>query len=175
MLSNAIRAVGSRYSRRARAKRAELFNRLLRPTAHDLILDLGSEDGSHIASVIPFRDNVVIADIDEDALRRGAKRYGFRTLRLDESGRVPAADDEFDIVFRSSVIEHVTVDKGETSEYRTKRDFQHGAWQQQFAAEIRRIAKRYYSPRRANGLRSVGGPWVSEEPLNDVWLALSTA
>jgi hypothetical protein len=146
MLGKAFRAFGLRYSRRARAKRAVLFNRLLQPAAHDLILDLGSEDGSHIASVVPFRDNVVIADIDEGALQRGAERYGFRTLRLDESGRIPAADGEFDIVFCSSVIEHVTVDKGETSEYRSKHDFERAAWQRQqhFAGEIRRIAKRYY-------------------------------
>ena len=35
---------------------------------------------------------------------------------LDESGRLPFPDDHFDIIFCSSTIEHVTVDKGVTED-----------------------------------------------------------
>ena len=137
-------AVG--YSNRARRKRAQLFWRELAPTANDRILDLGSEDGSHIASILAYRDNVVIADIDPDALERGRRNHGFETVLLSESGKLPFADGEFDIVFCSSVIEHVTVGKERLRDYRTQREFGAAAFEHQrrFAAEIERVGRRFF-------------------------------
>jgi hypothetical protein len=134
------------YSNRARRKRARLFWRELAPTGKDRILDLGSEDGSHIASVLPYRENVVIADIDPEALERGRRNHGFETVLLDESEKLPFADGEFDIVFCSSVIEHVTVDKELLREYRTQREFGAAAFEHQrrFAAEIERVGRRFF-------------------------------
>jgi SAM-dependent methyltransferase len=136
----------SRYSESRRHVRGELFLKLLAPTAQDSILDLGSEDGDHIAAIVPFRENVTIADIDATVLERGHARHGFRTALLDESGRLPFGDGEFDIVFCSSVIEHVTVDKTELATIRSGRAFASASWehQREFADEIRRVAKRYF-------------------------------
>lgn len=133
-------------SHRRRQARGELFRALLAPTEHDRILDLGSEEGDHIAAIIPFRENVTIADIDPAALARGRERFGFQTATLDESGRLPFPDDHFDIVFCSSVIEHVTVPKERLAAIRSKRQFAAESWQHQvrFADEVRRVAKRYF-------------------------------
>jgi hypothetical protein len=136
----------SRWSEARRRDRGEMFRTLLAPTAQDRILDLGSEEGDHIAAVVPFRENVTIADIDGAALERGRTRHGFNTALLDESGSLPFADDEFDIVFCSSVIEHVTVDKDQLQGLSDGRAFQAASWQhqQRFADEIRRVGKRYF-------------------------------
>jgi Methyltransferase domain len=142
------KAVGTirAWSSARRSARGELFRKLLSPSEHDAILDLGSEEGDHIAGVVPFRANVTIADIDAAALERGQARFGFRTALLGESDRLPFADGEFDIVFCSSVIEHVTVGKDELTSVRSGHDFANAAWQRQreFADEIRRVGKRYF-------------------------------
>jgi len=141
-----IKRLASAYSARARARRARLFNELLKPKSTDRILDLGSEDGAHFASVISLRENVTIADIDAEALERGRQTYGFRTALLGEDARLPFEDDEFDIVFCSSVIEHVTVDKDKLWDFDSNETFQREALvrQKQMADEIARIGKRYF-------------------------------
>jgi hypothetical protein len=145
-LTDALRGAFVRASARARRHRAEVFRQALHPTAADRILDLGSEDGGHLAAVVPFRENVWIADIDPVLLERGRATFGFRTIELDESGRVPVADQEFDIVFCSSVLEHVTVDKDALDDVRSRRDFERRAFERQrrFATEIARIGRRYF-------------------------------
>lgn len=107
---------------------------------------MGSDDGSHIAGVIPFRKNVYLADILQDALIRGKERFGFRTTLLDESGVLPFPDEYFDIVFCSSLIEHVTVDKKDLARFRSQAEFSAAAEQRQqrLASEIRRVGKRYF-------------------------------
>lgn len=141
-----LRRLALAYSRRARAKRGRLFRELLPLTEDDRLLDLGSEDGSHIAGLIPFRKNVWIADIAPEPLARGAERYGFRTVVLDETGRLPFPDGHFDCVFCSSVIEHVTVDKDAVEDYPTQTAFGAAAWarQQTLAAEIARVGRRFF-------------------------------
>ena len=87
-------------SRKARAKRGELFRRLLPVLPEDTVLDLGGGDGSHIAAILPEHRNIWVADIDPRALEKAAQR-GFHTILLPESGRLPFNDQEFDIVFCS--------------------------------------------------------------------------
>lgn len=134
------------FSGRCRARRAELFCRYLHPTQQDKILDLGSEDGSFVAEIIPFRENVFIADINEGMLSRGQARYGFKTVLLDESSVIPFQDGYFDIVHCNSVIEHVTIDKKQQWSLKSKKEFQRVAFERQkkFANEIRRISKSYF-------------------------------
>src|SRR4051812_36292105 len=99
-----------RLSHRARAKRAQIFRSRFELTPDTRILDLGSEDGSHIHAVLdgnPVRpENVYIADIaaESGALDRGQRLYGYQTVPIDESGRLPFDDQYFDIVHSSSVI-----------------------------------------------------------------------
>ena len=123
-----------------------MFCRYLRPTEEDKILDLGSEDGSFIAATIPFRENVVIADIDEELLLRGRARYGFETVLLDESGVLPFEDDYFDIIHCNSVIEHVTIDRKQQWLLQSQKEFTEVAFERQkrFANEIRRVGKSYF-------------------------------
>ena len=56
MLKKAAKLISDKY----RKKRGELFCKYLYPTEDSKILDLGSEDGRHIAMVVPFRKNVFI-------------------------------------------------------------------------------------------------------------------
>lgn len=89
---------------------------------------------------------MTIADIDPEAVQRGRARFGFQTAVLPESGSLPFADGEFDIVFCSSVIEHVTVDKERLADYRTQREFGKAAFEHQrrFAAELERVGRRFF-------------------------------
>lgn len=136
--------------RQARAKRAGLFREVFSPGPTTRIIDIGSEDGSAIASVIegtpvPPR-NVYIADIDEALVREGARRFGFVPVPIPESGRLAFDDGYFDIVHCSSVIEHVTVPKSEVWAIRSGASFRERAWrrQQAFAEEVRRLGRAYY-------------------------------
>ena len=132
-------------SRKARAKRGELFRRLLPVSPEDKVLDLGGGDGSHIATILPEHRNIWIADIDTRPLEKAAQR-GFHTVLLPESGQLPFEDQEFDNVFCSSVIEHVTVPKSDIYAYQHWREFREQSFQHQkaFADEIRRVGKRYF-------------------------------
>ena len=142
-----IKKVFRLYSEKCRKKRAEFFLNLLKPTPRNKILDLGSGDGSHIASIIPFRKNVYLADISAEDLKR-AKKYGFeKTILLKEDdSMLPFPDKYFDIVFCSSVIEHVTGPKNKIIKIKENRLFSELAFKYQlsFANEIRRISKRYF-------------------------------
>jgi hypothetical protein len=145
-LANLIRRAAVRSSAACRARRARLFVERLQPTADDRILDLGGGRGGHIAEVVPHRRNVTIADLDADALRAAAQTYGFGTLHLDGSAIFPVADGAYDVVFCSSVIEHVTGPKEIVYNLEDAGEFAVSAKASQanFAAELRRIAKRYY-------------------------------
>jgi hypothetical protein len=141
-----IAKVAWSFSQSHRVRRAALFHRYLHPTQEDKILDLGSEDGSFVADIIPFRKNVFIADIDEEMLSRGRARYGFKTVLLDESGVLPFEDDYFDIIHCNSVIEHVAIDKKQQWSLQSQKEFIEVAFERQkrFAGEIRRVGKNYF-------------------------------
>lgn len=135
-----------RLSQKARQRRGELFRELFTPTENDRILDLGGGDGSHIAMIIPYRKNVWVADISPEGLRRAQEQYGFQTVLIEENQPLPFPDQYFDIVFCSSVIEHVTIPKAELYTCKSGREFAQRAFesQRQFANEIRRLGKRYF-------------------------------
>jgi ubiquinone/menaquinone biosynthesis C-methylase UbiE len=134
---------------RARNRRAQIFRRLLVPGPETTILDLGGGGGDHIAGVLPRHDpsRVTVADITPNALEAARTRYGFNTVLLDE--RAPALPFDrraFDVLFCSSVIEHVTVPKDEVYACRSTQAFQAQARANQlaFANEIRRVCRRYF-------------------------------
>lgn len=134
------------YSSRARKKRAAIFNSYFNVDANTKILDLGGADGSFIASTVPFRENVYVADIDKDQLRKAREKYGFKTIELDESGVIPCSKNDYDIIFSNSVIEHVTVDKDDMYNFKTNASFRAAAFERQkvFANEIRSKCDKYY-------------------------------
>ena len=142
MLMRMKRAV-SRY---ARERRAAIFRRLFPDAMKQSILDLGGGDGRHIASVVPGHTNITIADIDLKKLAIAQSRLAYKACVLEESDRLPFRDGEFDIVFCSSVIEHVTGPKDEVGHIRSTTAFesQAAAHQRRFAEEVRRIARGYF-------------------------------
>ncbi len=137
-------------SRRARQKRADIFRQRFKLDETTRILDIGSENGENINLVLAGTpvppENVFIADIETSALDYGREKFGYQTVMLDESGRLPFADGEFDIVYCSSVIEHVTVPKSAVWEIVDEDEFRQSAWTNQvrFADEVRRVGKSFF-------------------------------
>jgi hypothetical protein len=145
-LGNLLRRAAIRSSAACRDRRARLFLDRLQPSASDEIIDLGGGKGGYLAGILPYRDNVTIADIDPAVLNIAAESYGFNTVRLDGSDTFPIANSEYDVVFCSSVIEHITGPRDVIFDILDSREFTASARRAQanFAAEIRRIGKRYF-------------------------------
>jgi SAM-dependent methyltransferase len=145
-----ITAVVTALSRRARAKRAALFRSLFTLDAETRILDLGSAGGAHISAVLkgtPVQPaNVYVADIRPQSVERASREYGYTPVLIAEDAPMPFPDGFFDIVYCSSVIEHVTVPKHMVWELRSARLFRERALarQEAFAAEIRRVGMHFF-------------------------------
>jgi SAM-dependent methyltransferase len=145
-LGNFVRRAAIRSSATCRVRRGRLFVQRLQPAATDKILDLGGGRGGYIAGIVPYRSNVTIADADPAMLKDATEVFGFETVRLDGSAKFPIPDGRYDIVFCSSVIEHVTGQRELIPNLVTSEQFAASAQaaQANFAAELRRIAKRYF-------------------------------
>jgi SAM-dependent methyltransferase len=147
-LRHGIRRVVFGLSERFRARRARRFRAEFELTAGTRILDLGGGDGEHIRMVLegsPVRiENVYVADMNERSLGR-AKAHGHPVVLLAQDGKVPFPDGYFDVVFCSSVIEHVTVPKNELWQHRDERFGRKAVVHQRaFADEILRISKSFW-------------------------------
>jgi hypothetical protein len=145
-LGNLIRRAAVRSSASCRIRRGRLFIERLQPSATDKILDLGGGRGGYMAEIAPYHDNVTIADVDPPMLEAAAQTYGFDTVCLDGSAKFPLPDRHYDVVFCSSVIEHVTGPKELIFDLLdgARFDASARAAQANFAAEVRRVAKRYF-------------------------------
>jgi hypothetical protein len=145
-LGNIFRRLAVRSSTACRNQRARLFLDRLQPSATDEIIDLGGGKGGYLAGILPYRGNVTIADVDPAVLKIAAESYGFGTVCLDGSATFPIADQEYDVVFCSSVIEHITGPRDLIFDILDSKQFATSAREAQasFAAEIRRIGKRYF-------------------------------
>jgi SAM-dependent methyltransferase len=147
---NPIARLAGQFSRRSRAKRAAMFRKLFSPDQNTTILDLGSETGANIKAVLEGTSvqpkNVYIADIDSKAVTKGSEDFGFTPVVISESEALPFPDGFFDIVYCSSVIEHVTVPKTIMWKIRSGRKFhdESRSRQKAFADEIRRVGRRYF-------------------------------
>lgn len=111
------------------------------------LLDLGGADGAFLGR---FRNNLVnfeisVADINDSSLLK-AKKYGFKTILLDETALFPFHDKEFDIVFCNSLIEHYTGPKQKIFNLKKSEQFRNIAFKNQkfLASEIKRISKSYF-------------------------------
>lgn len=184
-----LRRTVTRLAAGARERRALVFRDHFALTESTRLLDLGSENGSNIHAVLRGTtvkaENTFIADIDGRAIAEGSRRYGYRPVMLDESGVLPFPDQYFDIVYCSSVIEHVTVPKSEVWECRSGRRFVALARQRQraFAKEIMRVGRQYFvqTPNRGFVVESHSwlpfAGWIPRELLvpllrlsNGVWI-----
>lgn len=135
------------YSLKYKKYRRDLFNKYLTPDERDRILDHGGSDGSWLSFLVSFRNNeLYVADIFPDILDTAKNKYGFKTILLDESGKIPFEDGYFDIVFCNSVIEHVTVDKKDIYNMESGDEFRKKSLERQklLADEIRRVSKKYF-------------------------------
>jgi SAM-dependent methyltransferase len=134
------------FSRHARKRRAAIFRRLFPDAMNQSILDLGGGDGKYIASVVPGHKNVTVADIDQKKLAIAESLHAHKPKVLQESSTLPFEDGEFDIVFCSSVIEHVTGPKDEVGHITSTAAFevQASEHQRKFAEEVRRIGRGYF-------------------------------
>lgn len=140
----------ARFRIRSRQRRARMFLDNFKLSPETRILDLGGWNGSHIHAILEDSSispsNVYVADIDERAVNEAAERFGFVPVVIPEIGRIPFPDKFFDIVFCSSVIEHVTIPKEDVWTLVSGRRFRDAAKQHQseFANEIRRLGKGYF-------------------------------
>lgn len=147
---NPITKLVRKLSKQARIKRAEIFRNTFYLGPETKILDLGSESGSNISALLQGTqikaENVYIADIEPEAVNTGTRKFGFIPVIIGESEELPFVDKFFDIVFCSSVIEHVTVPKEEVWSLYSGRVFRTKslARQKEFADEIRRLGKQYF-------------------------------
>ncbi len=138
------------FRERSRSKRIHLFKMHFHLGPETKILDLGGWDGSHVNALIEGahlqRSNVFVADIDENAIQLAHARHGFTPVLIPEDGVLPFPDGFFDVVFCSSVLEHVTVPKSQIWDIRSGKIFRSISMvhQAKFASEIRRLGKAYY-------------------------------
>jgi SAM-dependent methyltransferase len=145
-----LKNVFLRISQESREKRRSLFRYSFNLNENTRILDLGSENGAHINRVLEGslikKENVFIADICEDFLDDGVKKFGYSPVLIPANGRLPFDDNYFDIVFCSSVIEHVTIEKEKIWKCTSSEQFKNQAYraQKNFAREITRLGKAYY-------------------------------
>lgn len=134
----------------SRQRRAKMFLNNFALTSETKILDLGGWNGVHIHAVLknsPVQPaNVYIADIDEQGVKQAAENFGFIPIVIPETGPLPFPDKFFDIVFCSSVIEHVTVPKDSVWTMVSGRIFREEAQrhQSEFAREIIRLGNGYF-------------------------------
>ena len=136
----------SRFFEGLKSKRVQLFVEKLGLGPDDVVLDLGSEDGSYLSKYYPYPHNIIIADIHEPPMKRGVEKHGLGGYRLiSPDGPLPFEDKEFRAVWCNSVIEHVTVARDELGNISSK-DFvdQAEEHQSRFAKEIMRVAQAYF-------------------------------
>lgn len=111
-------------------------------------MDLGGGDGKYIHTIVKGLPEmeITIADILEEDLAYAKDIFGYKTTMLNESNKLPFEDNEFDIVFCNSVIEHVTIPKNQVWKLKNTKEFERLSFlrQQEFAEEIRRIGKSYF-------------------------------
>ncbi len=141
-----LKAIGIGYSRRRRRHRAALLHSWFALGSERTILDLGGGDGGHAHMIWPDHSNIMIADLDPDALLRARDRYGYATIPLDATATLSFVDKEFDLVFCSSVLEHVTGPKAKMIAMTDDKRFKRVASEHQarFADEIKRVANGYW-------------------------------
>ena len=150
----------------ARKKRARIFRNAFELTETTRILDLGSETGRNIHAVLQGTrvqpKNVYICDIHQPLIEAGAERYGFVPVLARDGEALPFAPQSFDIVYCSSVIEHVTLAKDEVWQERSQRRFVEKSHERQlaFANEIRRLGRQYFVQTPYRGFPIESHSWL---------------
>jgi Methyltransferase domain len=114
-----LRYLAEPVSRRARARRVELFLRLAGIDSATRIVDIGS-DRLGLRGQAPHLNITGVDIIDRP-------EYPGPFVRADATGQLPFEDNEFDLAYSNSVIEHIPVERRAA-----------------FARELRRVARGWY-------------------------------
>jgi SAM-dependent methyltransferase len=163
---NKLKKIIWSVSNKNRQKRAEIFRGSFDFDEATKILDIGSESGENInlalrgTKVLP--GNVYIADINGDEINKGKDKFGFQPVLIYELNELPFEDKFFDIVYCSSVIEHVTVPKEKVWEIVSESEFQKKAWEKQklLAREINRVGRQFFVQTPARGFPIETHTWL---------------
>lgn len=103
--------IRSYFAYKVRQRLFYLFMRAMQPTPTSTILDLGvTQENSLLESnffekTYPYKDKIIAAGI-EDASFLQRSYPGLQFVRI-QPGTLPFADNQFDILFCSAVLEHV--------------------------------------------------------------------
>ncbi len=118
--------IADRFSRRSRARREDLFQRLIVPRPGERAVDIGCGAGGLAAA----DTGLDVTGVDR------AERPGYPGARFvqADAARLPFGDGEFDIAYSNSVVEHLPP-----------------ASRDAYARELRRVAQRWFvqTPSRA--------------------------
>ena len=109
-------------SRRARARRWLVFQRLMDPRDHERVVDVGCGD----LGLAAFAPRFSITGVDREA-RPGYEAQGRDFVQADAT-ELPFGDREFELAYSNSLIEHIVSPDGRA----------------RFAREIRRVGARYF-------------------------------
>ncbi len=153
-------------SRKARDKRKAFFLSRFEIDRNTKILDLGSENGAYLNQLLANTQvdpkNVYIADIDREAVNKGSLLFGYNAVHLGEAQMLPFTDKYFDIIFCSSVIEHVTIPKKRLWEPIPDAEFKQLSLKRQceFASEIKRVGRQYFVQTPYKGFLIESHTWL---------------
>lgn len=145
-----LKTIIRKYRNSAREKRRAVFTENFKITKDTKILDVGSETGANINFILQNQSyspkNIYIADINENFIEIGKNKYGYTPVLVSENGLFPFEDNFFDIVYCSSVIEHVTISKKKVwsiSDNKKLKELSQYA-QNHFSSELRRVGASYF-------------------------------
>jgi len=142
-----LRKFRAKMHKRFMNERFRFFLNVINIKKGDFIVDLGGGDGSFMELFGEKKGdyNILVADISKSAIEK-AKKKGFKTLLLKDSGPLPFNDKEVDIIFCNSVIEHYTIPKTIIWSTTNGDRFKSEALKAQsfLASEIERTSKRYF-------------------------------
>lgn len=118
----------------------------MKPQPGEKMLDIGGGTGEYVATLIVPGLRVTVGDVDPDQVAIAAQKPGIDAVLLPAIGSLPFGDQEFDIVFCNSVIEHATGPKHEVAATLDDKKFQRMAenHQRALAQEIQRVGKRHF-------------------------------
>lgn len=110
--NNPLIKIKTHFSLKARSKMYNIFWEICEPKESDSILDLGAtpdiilKDSNFFEKLYPFKHNITVASIEDCS--NLVNEYGLSEFVFNESHKpLPFADQQFDIVFSSAVLEHV--------------------------------------------------------------------